>query len=294
LQTTLLIGGFFAYLQQSKKVLDWLCGEQLFKYQRLKFKAAPCWFFAVHQLQSPRGATLEESNMSWKQPIPVTIFEAFGKDHLARDLFIHLLLRARAEDMDDYGYYEGKPYKLKRGQVIMGQNEYAVKLRSSGSNVWRACVRLVNRVDHYKVNKQASYNYSIISILFYDDLTKMNKQLNKQLNKQRISSEQAVNTNKNVRTIEKNIHNKSLFDDMDEKKMFDCARKYQIDIAVVKQYKDNYIGWVEEKPNDKNRQGRVMSKTVQNWLRRDIQNGKITPKTTFEQKINKYMEELNA
>ncbi len=134
--------------------------------------------------------------MSWKQPVDTGILEWFENDYLCRDLFLLLFLRARNADMTVPEYYQRKPYLLKKGQVIFGRNKYAKELRCSPSCTDRALKRL--QIVTCKVTCIRSKDYTVVTILDYDSLIKMNKQKSKK----RTSSEQAVNTNKSVESVE--------------------------------------------------------------------------------------------
>lgn len=135
--------------------------------------------------------------MSWKQPIDTDVYRWFGDDHLARDLFIHLLLRARNKDMEHSEHYKKKPYQLKRGQVIFGRNEFAKLLRGTGSGTYKALHRLSSV--YSKVTSKSNSDYTVITILNFDELVCMEQPKKQQSNKQVTSKEQAGNTNKNVK-----------------------------------------------------------------------------------------------
>jgi len=132
--------------------------------------------------------------MSWKQPIPTDIYDIFGDDHLARDLYIHLLLRSQNSDMEHPKHYKGKPYQLKRGQAIFGRNEYSKLLRCSGSGLRHALDRLEKR--YSRVTSKPSPDHTVITILDYDFIIEMDKQKTKQ----RPSKGQAKDTLKSVKS----------------------------------------------------------------------------------------------
>ena len=147
--------------------------------------------------------------MGWKQPIDTKlVYEKFDKDHLARDLFIHLLLRARGEDMEKPGMYKGKPYKLKRGQVLYGRNSYGELLRASPSGTDKALMRIQDVFS--EVTCKRDKNYSIVTLINYDSWVDMSDM---QSNKQVTSKKQASDTNKNVKNDknEKNINTEENF-----------------------------------------------------------------------------------
>jgi len=136
--------------------------------------------------------------LGWKQPIDLQVYVWFGDDHLARDLFIHLLLRAKNKDMENPEHFKGKPFLLKRGQTIFGRNEYAEKLRCSPSGTRNALVRL-EKV-YSKVTSKSNTDFTVITILNYDDLVCM-EQANKQAGDKQVTSKgQAKDTNKSVKS----------------------------------------------------------------------------------------------
>ena len=124
--------------------------------------------------------------MGWKQPIDTDIYDWFGDDHLARDLFIHLLLKAQNSDMTSPKRYKNKPFILMRGEVIFGREQYKQRLRCSGTGLYKALQRLKKVFG--KVTTKPSSDYTIITILNYDKLVDT-KQAKSQARVKRESSE---------------------------------------------------------------------------------------------------------
>lgn len=149
--------------------------------------------------------------MGWKQPIDTDIYEWFGDDHLARDLFNHLIMHSKNKDMVEPKYFKGKPYLLKRGQVIFGRNKYAKLLRSSASGTRNALLRLTKV--YSRVTSKSTPDYTIINILDYDNLIRFEQALEQASDKQVTSKKPTKDTNKNVKK-EKDI----LFKDGDSLK----------------------------------------------------------------------------
>lgn len=135
--------------------------------------------------------------MEWKVPISSTIYEAFGKDHLARDLFIHMLLKTRNKDMTKTDYYFGKPYLLKKGQLIFGRRAYAEKLRSKPTTVVDALRRLTNRQDDHQIIAYPTHNFTIVTLIFYNKLVKMTGHMTTKPTTNRQALLQPTDTNKN-------------------------------------------------------------------------------------------------
>ena len=139
--------------------------------------------------------------MHWKQPIDTDIYNWFEDDYLAMNLFIHLLLRARNEDMESPKMYKNKTYQLKRGQVLYGRNKFSEYVSSSPSGTDRALLRL-SKV-YSKVTSKRSTNYTIVTIQNYDELVAFEQADEQVKNKRRTSKEQVKNTNKNVKKEKK-------------------------------------------------------------------------------------------
>lgn len=136
--------------------------------------------------------------MGWKQPIDTDIYKWFGDDHLARDLFIHLLLKARNKDMLTPEYYKKKPFKLNRGQVIFGRNEYSEKLRVSPMTAKHALDRLEKW--YKKLASKSTSDFTVITILNFNDLVGLEQATIQAVSKQLASDEQAISTNKSVKS----------------------------------------------------------------------------------------------
>ena len=127
--------------------------------------------------------------MSWKQIIPTSVYEDFGNDYAAMNIYIHGLLRARSEDMQKPEYYKGKPYILKRGQFIYGRNEFAKYVNMSPSGTDKALMRIQEVTS--KITIERTKDYSIITILNYDEVTSIETKSNKRV----ASKWQASDTN---------------------------------------------------------------------------------------------------
>jgi len=146
--------------------------------------------------------------MYWKIPISSGIYESFGSDHLARDLFIHLLLRTRNSDMTEPEFYCGKPYVLKRGQVIFGKKAYSEKLRCSATATLNALFRLSNRQDEHQISLVPSHDYTVVTLIFYDKLIKMTGNVSTKVNSECSPDRRPEDTNKNVKNDKEELPKK--------------------------------------------------------------------------------------
>lgn len=109
--------------------------------------------------------------MTWKVPIPQDVYEWFGDDHLAANLFVRLLILARTTDMEKPSFYNKRPYQLKRGQVLFGRNAWARFLGASPMGASNALER-VSRVSPVLATKVAG-QFTIVSVQKYDEITSM-------------------------------------------------------------------------------------------------------------------------
>lgn len=114
--------------------------------------------------------------------------------HLA--IWIYLLLNATHRDMD--AIFQGKRITLKPGQLITGRKSISKQLGVSESKTNRVLFALEN--DH-QIERQRSNKNSLISILNWDKYQEGGQQNGRQANNKRTTSEQQVNTNKNVKNV---------------------------------------------------------------------------------------------
>jgi hypothetical protein len=126
-------------------------------------------------------------------------------DHLA--VWIYLLLNATHKDMDVL--FKNKRITLKSGQLITGRKSIAKKLDISESKVHRVLKML--EIEQ-QIEQQTSNKNRLIAIVGWNEYQSCEQQIEQQVNNNRTTSEQQVNTNKNV----KNIKNNTLVDFFDQ------------------------------------------------------------------------------
>ena len=69
---------------------------------------------------------------------------------------------------------------------------------------------------------------------------------------------------------------KSLYDELaTEEEIIKFAKSLKVKASVISSYKIDYLLWIKEKPEDKNRKGRSMKYSIASWLRRDIKSGTV-------------------
>jgi len=107
-------------------------------------------------------------------------------------LFIHLLINANHEKGEWRGVI------IERGQILTGLNSLNQKTKISFQTL-RTCLKRLEKTG--EINIQTTNQYSIITILKYDDYQEYQQTTNKQSNKQLTSDQQTTNkqltTNKN-------------------------------------------------------------------------------------------------
>jgi hypothetical protein len=126
-------------------------------------------------------------------------------DHLA--VWIYLLLNATHKDMDVL--FKNKRITLKSGQLITGRKSIAKKLDISESKVHRVLKML--EIEQ-QIEQQTSNKNRLIAIVGWNEYQSCEQQIEQQVNNNRTTSEQQVNTNKNI----KNIKNNTLVDFFDQ------------------------------------------------------------------------------
>jgi DNA-binding transcriptional regulator YhcF (GntR family) len=119
-------------------------------------------------------------------------------DHLA--VWIYLLLNATHKDMDVL--FKNKRITLKPGQLITSRKSIAKKLNISESKVHRVLKML--EIEQ-QIEQQTSNKNRLITIVGWNEYQSCEQQIEQQVNNNRTTSEQQVNTNKNIKNIKNNI-----------------------------------------------------------------------------------------
>lgn len=126
----------------------------------------------------------------WKQPIPTNLNEIFGEDYRCMVLYKELIYRANNSDNAILALGL-KTVRLMRGQVLYGRHKFAKYLCWNDLTTDRALIKLEKL---YKlVHNQRTMDYTIVTLLNYDDIISMNTPLNNK----RTRYEQLMNTSKN-------------------------------------------------------------------------------------------------
>ena len=121
-------------------------------------------------------------------------------DHLA--IWIYLLLNATHDTYPSL--FKGKKIMLEPGQLLTGRKEISKRLCVTESKVQRVLNAFKNE---HQIEQQTSNKNRLISIINWDFYQGSEQQNELQMNNKRTTSEQQVNTNKNVNNI-KNVNKK--------------------------------------------------------------------------------------
>lgn len=130
-------------------------------------------------------------------------------DYLA--VWIYLLLNATHKEMPVL--FKGKKIILQKGQLITGRKSIANQLKISESKIFRIinCFK-----SEHQIEQQVSNKNSVITILNWDKYQQLEQQNEAQMNNKRTTSEQQVNTNKNVKNVknDKNERNNNIYNNI--------------------------------------------------------------------------------
>lgn len=120
---------------------------------------------------------------------PVTMKDT---DHLA--VWIYLLLNASHNEHPVL--FKGEKITLKPGQLITGRKSIALALHIDESKVERILKSLKSE---QQIEQQTSSKNRLISIINWEFYQQSEQQIEQQVNNKRTTSEQQVNTNKNIK-----------------------------------------------------------------------------------------------
>lgn len=128
-----------------------------------------------------------------------------GKDSDYLSVWIYLLLNATHKEIP--ALFKGKRITLKQGQLITGRKSMSDKLKISESKIYR----IINEFkSEQQIEQQTSNKNSLITILNWDRYQQNEQQNETQMNNKWTTTEQQVNTNKNVKNV-KNERNNNIY-----------------------------------------------------------------------------------
>jgi DNA-binding MarR family transcriptional regulator len=121
------------------------------------------------------------------------------KDGDYLSVWIYLLLKATHTEYPDM--FKGQKIILQPGQLITGRKKIAEKLSISESKV----TRIINKfIFEQQIEQQTSNENRLITILNWKEYQGSEQQTEQPVNNHRTTSEQPVNTNKNVKNVKNN------------------------------------------------------------------------------------------
>lgn len=168
-------------------------------------------------------------------------------DYLA--VWIYLLVNATHKEIP--ALFKGKKITLKEGQLITGRKSISSKLKISESKIYR----IINEFkSEQQIEQQTSNKSSLITILNWNRYQQTEQQIETQMNNKWTTSEQQVNTNKNVKN-DKNVKN-NIISASEEASSADTAkanRKHKygeyknvlLKDEELQTLKENYQNWEE-------------------------------------------------
>lgn len=168
-------------------------------------------------------------------------------DYLA--VWIYLLVNATHKEIP--ALFKGKKITLKEGQLITGRKSISSKLKISESKIYR----IINEFkSEQQIEQQTSNKSSLITILNWNRYQQTEQQIETQMNNKWTTSEQQVNTNKNVKN-DKNVKN-NIISASEEASSADTAKanrkhkygKYKnvlLKDEELQTLKENYQNWEE-------------------------------------------------
>lgn len=163
------------------------------------------------------------------------IFEnpVLGKDseHLA--VWIYLLAHATHKQIP--AIFKGEKIILNKGQLITGRKSIAAKLKIPESKIYRIIKEFKNE---QQIEQQTSNKNSLITILNWSKYQSSEQQDETQMNNNWTSTEQQMNTNKNVKN-EKNIFNYSFINKKEKKDFRPYEENDELDLFLKRRGVNN-------------------------------------------------------
>lgn len=205
--------------------------------------------------------------------------------HLA--VWMYLLLNATHAEYP--ALFKGKKIMLQPGQLITGRKSIADKLVINESKVTR--ILDVFESEH-QIEQQTCNKNRLISITNWDSYQTSEQQNEQQVNNNRTTSEQQVNTNKNVKNI-KNERNNNISDSAEPEPPKKVKHKYgeyknvlltDEELEKLKNEYPDYLDRIERLSSYVESTGRKYKShyaTIRNWARNEKKTDKPV-KTEYE------------
>lgn len=154
------------------------------------------------------------------------------KDSDTLAIWIYLLLNATHQEYDVL--FKGERITLKEGQLITGRKSIAEKLKVSESKVQRVLKTL--EIEQ-QIEQQTNSQNRLISIVNWNKYQETEQQIEQQVNNERTTSEQRVNTNKNVKNIKNDKNERNNKVSKKEKTFDELIEAYTTDELLRRELK---------------------------------------------------------
>ena len=161
-------------------------------------------------------------------------------DYLA--VWVYLLLNTTHKEYDVV--FKGKRITLKKGQLLTGRKSISEKLKINENKVQRILKILENE---HQIEQQSSNKNRLITIVSWNKYQEDEQQNEQQLNNKRTTSEQQVNTNKNVKNIKNDKNVTTTVSDSCVDGLQEIIDFYNDNIGLLTPYgRDVFIDYLKE------------------------------------------------
>lgn len=177
-------------------------------------------------------------------------------DHLS--IWIYLLLNATHKEIPKM--FKGEKIMLQPGQLLTGRKSISEQLRVTESKVQRV---LKCFESEQQIEQQTSNKNRLISILSWSDYQTSEQQDEPQMNNKRTTTEQQLNTNKNVKNeINKDLYGETVYlTKVEHDKLIKDFGDKETDYWICR-----LDEWQKDNPKKKKTDH---NKTIRNWKRAD-------------------------
>lgn len=121
------------------------------------------------------------------------------EDQACLKLWLHLLIEANHKETETI--FNNEKMVIRRGQLICGRQQLERELGINESKIYRMMVLLEKE---QLIEQQKTNRYTIVSIVKYGQYQDIEQQIEQPVNNQRTTSEQPVNTSKELIRMNKN------------------------------------------------------------------------------------------
>jgi len=132
--------------------------------------------------------------------------KAFYKDSEKVHLWLHLLLKANWSEREEM--FAGKPIKCKAGQFTTGRKQLSIETGINESKIERI-LTYFEKIEHQIEQQKSSVN-RLISIVNWCRFQQSEQRNEQQVNSERTTSEQRVNTLKEVKEVKESKEHKEV------------------------------------------------------------------------------------